>query len=83
MESTWSPEGGGSRCILAWKVTGSGQPVSSFVLPYNGQQLKGSQLDQQCDPRCYTDGKSRVMTMMMMMMMAAANEARFMRLFLG
>jgi len=31
------------------KVTGSGQPVSSFVLPYNGQQLKGSQLDQQCD----------------------------------
>ena len=67
---------------LAWKVTGSGQPVSSFVLPYNGQQLKGSQLDQQCDPRCYTDGKSRV-RVMMMMMMAAANEVELMRLFLG
>ena len=70
---------------LAWKVTGSGQPVSSFVLPYNGQQLKGSQLDQQCDPCCCTDGKSRVtmmmmMMMMMMLMMASVNEVRHMRL---
>ena len=61
--------------------------MSSFVLPYNGQQLKGSQLDQQCDPRCCTDGKSRItmmmMMIMMMMMMAAVNEVRHMRLFLG
>ena len=36
----------------ALQVVGSGAPITELVVPYQGKQLKGQELEGQCAARC-------------------------------